>query len=473
VTLTLRARLTAVYSVIFGVLLVGLSLISYRVLARQLDADATARLVELTDGLHGYLRFANGIPRVAFDATDSDQAAFIHEATRYYQIYDANAGRLVVQSSGLAPLGLHFTPAEVQTFRTQPRPFDMTTEYGRFRISNNVISSAGQVYLLQVGISLAAIDGALHRYMDLLRWRVPGALVMAAIVTWWVAGVALRPLSRFAVAAAAIDVISLSQRLPVRGIGDELDKVGRAFNETLGRLEDAVGEMRQFSAALAHELRTPLTALRGEIELTMRRAGSDEGRVRSLASQLEEIDRLTRLIDRILTLARAESGQIHLEFSPVDLDALVASLVEQLEPIAQARDVDLRYERSGAAVVVGDAGWLQRLLLNLIDNSLKFTPAGGSVSLRVSREDSGARLEVRDTGIGMTPEVTERVFERFFRADPARPSAADGAGLGLSLVKWIVTGHHGRIAIDSRPGEGSTFTVWLPRPHGSHQQHLS
>ena len=346
-TLTLRARLAAISAIVFAVLLAALSVVSYGVLARRLDADVTERLTQLTDGLHGYLRFDGGAASVDFDAGDSDQAAFVHEATRYYQIYDVATGRLLAESSGFAPLGLHLTSAEVRAFRAQPKPFDIATEYGRLRISNSVRTVPdGQSYLLQVGVSLAAMDAVLRQYRGLLLWYGPAALLAAMFAAWWLSGFALVPLSRMADEARQIDVKTLERRLRVRGVDDELDRVAVAFNETLARLEEAVGQMRQFSAALAHELRTPLTVLRGEIELALRRAGTDDAHQSAAASQIEEIDRLTRLIDHILTLARAEAGQIHLTFEPVNVGDLAASLVEQLEPVAQARSIDLRCERS-------------------------------------------------------------------------------------------------------------------------------
>jgi heavy metal sensor kinase len=467
VTLALRARLAASYTALVALLLAVLSIVSYRVLSRQLDQDATTRLTELTDGLHGYLRVGGDLPTLAFDANDPDQATFIHEATRYYQIYDAETGQLIVQSPGFEPLGLHFTPAEIRALRQEPRTFDISTEYGRFRISNSVLSrGTAHAVLLQVGLSLGTMDGALRRYLDLLRWRVPVAVVVAAVAAYWLAGVALAPLSRLADAASAIDVNSLGHHLPVRGTDDELDDVARAFNGTLARLERAVTEMRQFSAALAHELRTPLAALRGEIELALRGARPDGPQARTLVSQLEEIDKLHRLIDQILTMARAESGQIPLTFAPLDLPRLGAEILGELEPLAEVRGIALGSDLESAIVIDGDAGWLQRLMLNLLDNALKFTRAGGRVTLRVWRDRDAARLEVNDTGIGMSPDVLARLFEPFFRADPARSSTVDGAGLGLSLVKWIVDAHDGRIAVTSRPGEGSAFTVWLPLTHG-------
>jgi heavy metal sensor kinase len=468
VTLPLRARLAASYAALVALLLAVLSVASYTVLARQLDQDATTRLMELTDGLHGYLRLDGDVPTLVYDANDSDQATFIHEATRYYQIYDADTGRLIEQSVGFEPLGVHFTPAEVRALRQEPHRFDISTEYGRFRLSNSVLTrGAGHAELLQVGLPLSTRDIALRRYLDLLRWGLPAALGVAVLAAYWLAGVALTPLSRLAEAASAIDVGSLNDRLPVRYVNDELDEVAAAFNGTLARLERAVTEMRQFSAALAHELRTPLAALRGEIELALRAAGPHSSGARALVSQLEEIDKLNRLIDQILTMARAESGQIPLTFTPLDLPGLGADIVEELEPLAELRGIALRSDLERAIVIDGDAGWLQRLMLNLLDNALKFTGAGGNVTLRVTRDRDAARLDVTDTGIGMSAEVLGRLFEPFFRADPARSSTVDGAGLGLSLVKWIVDAHRGRIAVSSQPGHGSAFTVWLPLTHGN------
>jgi heavy metal sensor kinase len=466
-TLTLRARLAVISTVVFGLLLAAISVASYEVLSRRLDADLTQRLTELTDGLHGYLRFDADTASVAFDASDNDQAAFVHEATRYYQVYDCGTGRLLAESGGFAPLALHLTAGEVQAFRAEPRPFDIETEYGRLRISNSVRTVADRrAYLLQVGVSLAPMDAALARYRDELWWRVPVALLVAIAASWWLSGFALLPLSRVAAAANEINVQTLARRLPDRGVGDELDQVVDAFNGTLGRLERAVGEMRQFSAALAHELRTPLAALRGEIELASRTPGSSPAQQDRFASQMEEVDKLTRLIDQILTLARAESGQIRLTSASVNLSDLAGSLVEQLEPVAAARSIELRCEPSNGVVVTGDAGWLQRLLLNLIDNALKFTKAAGRVVVRITREGDAARIDVQDTGVGLSPADAEQVFERFFRADPARSSSTDGAGLGLSLVQWIAAQHRGSVTVQSRLGEGSTFTVTLPSSRG-------
>ena len=471
-TLTLRARLAVIWTVVFGLLIVILSVISYVRLEDSLDSDMSVRLTELTDGLHGYLREDGEKLALDFDEGDNDQRAFVDEATRYYQIYDRQTGQQLSSSDGIAPLALGLTPSEVQAYGDDQRTLEMTTDIGRMRISNSVIPGTnGRSYLLQVGIPLRQMDAALANYRHLLLWLLPLTLIAAVLVAWRLSGFALRPLGHVAEAARAIDVSSLERRVPVRGVKDELEDVARAFNGILERLEQSVGEMRQFSAALAHELRTPLTAMRGEMELALGRMRPDDPQVRAVASQIEEIDSLRRLIDSILTLARAEAGQIPLVFAPLDLGELAASLVDQLKPVAEAKGIVLRCERHGATVVVADAGWLERLLLNLIDNAIKFTESGGQVCVRVERRNRSASLTVRDTGIGMTPEVASHVFERFFRADPARSSTGSGSGLGLTLVAWIVDRHDGTIALASEPGKGSAFTVTLPATHDRANEH--
>jgi len=463
VTLTLRSRLTLVYGAVFGALLIAIAAIAYGVLAYQLDADVSTNLAELTRGLHGYLRFDERGPSVAFDPADPAQAAFVDEATRYFQIFDAASGERLIRSDAVAPLGLDFTPVEVRQFRDRPSAFDVHTDYGRIRLSNSVIEpGGGRRYLLQVGVSVEPMDAALHRFVILLSLGVPAGLLAAVLVGRWSAGLALRPLARVAEAARSIDITGLQRRLPVRGAGDQLDAVAVAFNETLSRLEHAVAEMRQFSTALAHELRTPLAALRGDIELALLSPGIDELTARRFAGQLEEIDKLKALIQRILLLARAEAGEIAIKPGEVDLGALADTLVEQIEPVARAKGLRLRCERTASPLVRGDADWLKRAVLNLLDNAIKFTPAGGAITVVVSAQDGEGRVAVEDTGIGLDPADTPYIFERFFRADPARSPVVEGAGLGLSLVKWIVDRHHGRIDVVSQPGAGAAFTVSLP-----------
>ena len=461
--LPLRNSLTLVYTAILAVLVSALALSTHSMFVRQLDTAATTSLEEKARGLHGYLQFKDGMPVLEYDRADADSAAFVDDATDYYQVYDARSGRLLAQSPALESLGLQYTSGEVAEFLDTPGPHDVQTDRGRLRLMSTVISpSPGERYVVQVGELLESVDRTLAGFDRLLLWNVLGGLVLAAVIGRWLAGRALEPLSRLAGATQTIGITNLNARLATRGTGDELDQVAHAFNNALARVEQSVGEMRQFSAALAHELRTPLAILRGEAELALSTSSSDEDRRQALSRQIDECDRLTRLINQILMLARAEAGEIPMASEPIDVAALAASVVDQIEPVAAARGILMSRGGSRGCVVRGDAGWLERLLLILLDNAIKFTGEGGLISVTFSRSGGRARLAVTDSGSGIAPDALPHVFERFYRADRARSPQTQGTGLGLALAKWIVERHQGAMRVKSQPGVGSTFIVSLP-----------
>ncbi len=461
--LPLRTSLTIVYTGILAVLTTGLAITTHSAFVRQLDEAATNSLEEKAHGLHGYLQFKGGVPVLEYERDDLDSVAFVDDATDYYQVFDARDGRLLTQSPALEALGLHYTPDEVAELRANAGSHDVQTDRGRLRLLTSVISpTPGEVYLVQVGELLTSVDATLAGFDRLLLWRILGGLALAAVVGRWLAGRALAPLSRLAVETQGIGVKNLDARLSVRGANDELDQVAQAFNHALARLELSVGEMRQFSAALAHELRTPVAILRGEAELALRPSSSDEDLRQVLVRQIDEFDRLSRLINQLLTLARAEGGEIKMADQSVDLVALGASVAEQIEPVAAAQGIMLTCDVADSVMVKGDAGWLERLLLILLDNAIKFTPDGGRISVTFSCAKGLAHVAVTDTGRGISPDALPHLFERFFRADPARSRRTQGAGLGLALAKWIAARHRGTIDVKSQPGEGSTFTVSLP-----------
>jgi heavy metal sensor kinase len=461
--LTLRTSLTLSYAAVLVVFLTALGLGCYQLFARQLDVDATTELEELTHGVHGYLRFQAGMPTLDYDRNDPEQVAFVQEATRYYQAYDAGTGRLLVQSEAIEPLGLQYTPAEVAAFIEHPTTSDIQTDRRKIRLSNTVITPApGEAYLVQVGVPLDGRDAALRRLVALLTWSLPVGLVGVLGVGRWMAGRALAPIAALAATARTTGLDDLHRRLPKRGTGDELDVVADAFNDVVARLEHAVAEMRQFSAAMAHEIRTPLAAIRADLELSLNARRSPEEQRLAIASQLEEIDKLARLLVQLLTLARAEAGELSVSRTVMDLGVLARTVVDALEPVAQAKGTSLTCECTDEVAIMGDHGWMERLLLNLVDNAIKFTRPGGAIAVCVTRAGGAATLAVHDSGIGITPEALPHVFDRFYRADASRSSATDGAGLGLSLVKWIADRHGATIDVASRPGNGSTFTLKLP-----------
>ncbi|MGE0704327.1 MAG: sensor histidine kinase [Vicinamibacterales bacterium] len=463
--LQLRTSLTLAYTAVLSVVLTAVGIGFHSALVRQLDTTLADALEEKSRALHRFLIFENGRPTIAFDESDPAEAAFVADATRYYQVYDARDGRLLVQSPGMQAAGLQYTPAEVAEFLAQPDPRDFATATGRLRVSTFLLTpSPGEEYVIQIGEPLASIDSALAAFDRILWIGIVGGLLIAALLGRWLAGRALAPLSRLATATQAIDIRNLNDRVETRGTGDELDQVASAFNQTLARVESSVGEMRQFSAALAHELRTPIAILRGEAEYERTHPLPQEERQERLVSQLDEYDRLTRLINQILTLARAEAGEIPLSFAPVSFSALAESVVEQMEPVASARNITLTYDVTQNVVVQGDASWLSRLLLILLDNAIKFTPDGGQVAARVAATPDSVVLTVADTGIGIPPEAIPRLFERFYRVESSRSRQTPGTGLGLSLAQWIAERHGARIDVTSRPGAGTSFVVTFRKP---------
>jgi heavy metal sensor kinase len=462
--LTLRTKLTLFYSITVSLLLTGFALLYYRVLSVNLDRALSDELIERATGLRGYMRFEDGKPGFNFDEADPEEVSFVRTATRFFQVYEVTSGMLLAQSPEVEALGVQYSLDDVTHFAEEPPSFiDLHTDQGKLRFRNEVIVDAyGGTYLLLVGTSVQPMEDTLNAFLRSLVWLIPTGVLLAAILSWWMAGKALQPVAELAEAAREIAVSHLDRRLPVRGTDDELDHLAREFNETLARLEKAVEEMKQFTASISHELRTPLAVLRGEAEVALMEANSNEQYRRVLGSQLEEFEKLTRMINQLLTLARAESGEVEIAHESVDLSAMTQSLAEQLQPVAASKNVSLTWNCEHEVRVTGDASWIERIVLNLVDNAIKFTPSGGHVKVLVSRDTKNAVLEVHDDGTGVPPEALPHIFERFYRADPSRSNQVDGAGLGLSLVKWAIDQHQGSVQVDSAPGHGTRVTVQFP-----------
>jgi heavy metal sensor kinase len=273
---------------------------------------------------------------------------------------------------------------------------------------------------------------------------------------------ALRPVDRMTETARRISAEHLTGRLDETGAGDELDRLAQTLNEMLGRLDAAFKEMRQFTADASHELQTPLTILKGEMEVALRSPRSPEEYQRILKSGLEEIDRIARLVEGLLLLARADAGVLRMDRQAVDLAQLIEEVHGQARILAEAHSVDLRLGPVGPVSVQGDYAHLRRLLLNLVDNGIKYTPPSGHVTISLQSSGGWASIRIEDTGIGISPEDQTRIFQRFYRSAEARSSGEGGAGLGLCIARSIAEAHRGRIEVESIPGRGSTFTVLLP-----------
>ena len=333
---------------------------------------------------------------------------------------------------------------------------------GPLRLLTVPVQRSGRsVEIIQVSAPLARTREALARYLTTLLALVPVAVGLAAAGGAVIAARALSPVRVMSEAARQITAEDLGRRLERRGADDEIDHLADTLNAMLSGLEAAFTQARRFSADAAHELRTPLTALKGELEVALRAARSPEEYRRVLQSSLEEVEHLIRLVEDLLLFSRSAAAmgfpRVRVELEPLVLEALEAGARR-----AQGAGVTVRADALEPAVVLGEAGALRRAILNLVDNAVKYTPAGGKVELSLLVADGEARIVVRDTGIGIDPADAPRIFDPFVRLDAARGRDAGGAGLGLALVRAIVETHGGTIAVDSTPGAGSRFTVRLP-----------
>jgi heavy metal sensor kinase len=274
---------------------------------------------------------------------------------------------------------------------------------------------------------------------------------------------ALAPIGRMAESARAITAERLHARLAVANPRDELGQLATVFNQTLDRLERSFDQLRRFTADASHELRTPLTALRSVGEVGLRMERSPQAYREIVGSMLEEVDRLTRLIDSLLTLSRADGGQARLERVEVDLGALAAEVVQQMEVLAEEKGQALTLDAQPGLGARADRLVLRQALTNLIDNAIKYSPAGGRIDVVVRADATQRELSVADQGPGVPPHERDRIFERFYRIDKNRSRELGGVGLGLAIARWGVEAHGGRIELTDAPAGGSLFRMFIPR----------
>jgi signal transduction histidine kinase len=272
----------------------------------------------------------------------------------------------------------------------------------------------------------------------------------------------LAPVSALTRAAESMQLDNLQQRLPVSGSGDEIDRLTEVFNAMMGRLENSFAHVREFTLHASHELKTPLTAMRASLESALEEETFTPPQREILAAQLEEIQRLTKIVNGLMFLAKADAGQTTLRSETLSFDELVRDVVSDLEMLARVQQIKVESEIGTAIHVRGDRHRLRQLLLNLVDNALKYNHPCGRVTTSLSQIHGEAVLHIANTGPGIPQEIAPRVFDRFFRGDAAHGSDVEGCGLGLSIVEWIAKAHGGSVAIQSPPGEMTTVTLKLP-----------
>lgn len=294
-----------------------------------------------------------------------------------------------------------------------------------------------------------------------LYYGVPTAL-MLLVGGWWLLRKSLAPVTALTRATERIQLNHLKERLPRSGSGDELDRLTEVFNAMMDRLEDSVSHVREFTLHASHELKTPLTVMRAEIETALRDGGYDAAQRELFHNQLDEIQRLAKIVDGLTLLAKADAGQVTLNYESVRLDELVKDSFADAQILAQPQQIAVALAACDEISVHADRHRLRQLLLNLTDNAIKYNQPEGRVEMTLKRDGVAAELKIVNTGAGIPCERLPRVFDRFFRGDSAHSGKVEGCGLGLCIAQWIVHAHDGAIAITSQPGALTTVTVRLP-----------
>lgn len=290
------------------------------------------------------------------------------------------------------------------------------------------------------------------------------AIVLGLAGGWWLTRRTLRPLAELTKAAKGIDERTLSRPLPHSGNGDELDELAVVLNMTQARLHESFKRIHEFTLHASHELKTPLTVLRGELETALRDEDLPAAQRERALSQLDEVERLSKIVDGLALLTKADTGQVKLKKDAIELDELVRDIYADAIILAEPAGVKVDLAACDLITVMGNAHRLRQLLLNLADNAVKYNEAGGSISMELRRVKDTARFAIANTGPGISADLLPRVFDRFFRGDPAHSADADGCGLGLSIAQWIADAHGGTIQMESVPGKLTSVTLNLPIP---------
>lgn len=331
------------------------------------------------------------------------------------------------------------------------------------RVTTRPFYSAGgqQIGVVQVATSIAPIEQTSNTLLLIVVIGAGISIVIAVLMSMWIAQRTVRPIESITQAAASIATNEdLSTRLNWEGPMDEIGQLSNVFNHMMERLEHLFKVQQRFVGDVSHELRTPLTSILGNLEI-MERYGVDAD---SLDAVHREAARMSRMVNDLLTLARADNGELQVDLMPLELDSIMLDVYEQATILARGRDLRVLLGEIEPAPILGNSDRLKQLLLNLVNNAIKFTEDGGSITLSLTTTEDEARLRVQDTGIGIGPEHLKRIFDRFYQADNSRVhrSEADGAGLGLSIAEWIARAHKGRIEVESTLGVGTTFTLRIP-----------
>jgi len=451
----IRWRLTILYTTLSVLVLIVFSIAVYIGMQRRLSS-------QLDDDLRSQASLAArsitpGVLETEYEFTDEALLrAFDLEGQSYvYRTSSQTATAPIIQPDVVSAFNGHTTYRTLHFDDQHIRTVTVPLQVG----DGDIVGA------LQLGYSTKRIDDPLDFLLHALFLIAPIAAFIAAAIGYMLAGRALRPVSRITTLASQITGADLTSRLNLDLPNDELGRLASTFDSMLDRITLAFQRQQQFTGDAAHELRTPLALMRSQIDLAVSQADSTSDYREAMTALDGDVGRMTTLVGTLLSLARADAGELRPNLEPVDLAALAGDVVEQLRPIAEENGLELGTDLR-ATVVAADADMLIQVLVNLVDNAIKNTPSGGRITVESGTFENRPFLAVRDTGTGIAPEHLGRIFDRFYRVDTGRARSRGGSGLGLAICQSIARAHGGTLTAISAPGAGSTFRLELPARPG-------
>ena len=469
----LRFRLTAFYALFFSCTLILVAALFRERLESSLNAQSQDVLKQEWMALKGYLKIeiVRGKDRITwfYDRQDPEEGFIVGQLQRVFLLTDAD-GKVIQFSDIYHSIGFD-SPEQIKA-AIAGGPNNAVWSVRRDGRGTPYLIRAGVVfdekhthaYFVALGRSIAPDNHILREFSLIYFVLIPTSVLIACLLGWVLAGYALRPVTAVAQTANRITGSNLSLRIATRGAGDELDYLIETLNRMIERLEASFRQIRQFSSDVSHELRTPITAIRGQLEVALFTAQTAEQYRDAIFNSMQDIERLSQIIRALLLLSQAESGQVALQKSRLDLAAVAHDIVEQFQIPAEGARVRLSASLGADCFADVDKVQIERLISNLLSNAIKFTPPGGEVRVGLRRQGEGIELAVEDTGCGIDPAHVPHIFDRFYqvRGQETNAGTEKGVGLGLSFVAWIAKAHGGTVEVASQPGQGSRFTVRLP-----------
>jgi heavy metal sensor kinase len=458
----IRGQLTAWYSLILALSLAAFCTVAYFAMVYSIRETVRSELTERSEGVRGVLG-AHAL---------RGRTVLGHELGEFCVGLGPTDRVRVTDSEGIvfASEGMEQPIESRRGFSQQPRPWRAWINGQPFLAQRQMMTVEGTPYDVTMAVATGNLDRTLTRGSVLLFATAPVFLALAALGGYWMSRRALDPVDHMTQAARSIGAHDLAQRLNVPPTRDELARLAETLNEMLARLESAFHRITQFTADASHELRTPVAVMRTSAEIALRKPRSEDEYRETLSQILRETDNVSRLIENLLALARADSGPAQLDMGRVDLGAILVDACEKSRLLADEKGVAI--SRNGAAGPVwvdANATSVERLFLIVLDNAVKYTPPGGKIDVKLKTGGGFAVAEIRDSGIGIAAEDMPHIFDRFYRADRARSREPGGTGLGLAIGQWIAQAHGGEIRAESEAGKGSMFAVQMPLSPSSAQ----